>query len=191
MVGHGRQRSRKLTDGANGGRWRTAVLLGRARGKAEGFYMPATLQGGFARASLATVATAWARRLLATCVGRWPWREAVRTPASVGWPRGTGLGVGSASHPVGAQCPRHPASDRWVFRRLGVRTRGYGGMPTWRAWRDVVWLSALWPKTVSSDRLQNEISPNFQKKVHKSLNTKVAHQTTLYKIAKALGCFDH
>jgi hypothetical protein len=72
-----------------------------------------------------------------------------------------------------------------------VRARGYGGMPTWRAWRDVVWLSALWPKTVSSDRLQNEISPNFQKKVHKSLNTKVAHQTTLYKIAKALGCFDH
>jgi hypothetical protein len=92
-----------------------------------------------------------------------------------------GLEVGSVSRPVGAQCSRRPASDRWVFRCLGVH--GYDGGLTWCARRDVVRLPALWPKTVSSDRLQNEISPNFQTKVHKSLNAKVAHQTTLYKIA--------
>jgi hypothetical protein len=38
-VGHGRERSSKFTGGANGGRCRTAVGLGHARGKkGEGFY---------------------------------------------------------------------------------------------------------------------------------------------------------
>jgi hypothetical protein len=71
LVGHGRERRREFTGGANGGRRRTVVLLGGTRGKAGG-YRPTTLQGGFAELSLATVTTAWARRRLAMRGGRRP-----------------------------------------------------------------------------------------------------------------------
>jgi hypothetical protein len=44
-------------------------------------------------------------------------------------------------------------------------------------------------QTVSSDQLQINFSQNFQTKVHKSLNTNVTHQTTLYKFAKGSRVF--
>jgi hypothetical protein len=70
-----------------------------------------------------------------------------------------------------------------------VRARGYGGGPTWHARRDVVRVLALRLKPVPSSSLQIEFSPNFATKVHKPLNTKVAHQTTLYNFAKSSRVF--
>jgi hypothetical protein len=55
------------------------------------------------------------------------WRKAVRAGASARWLRGTGLGVGDESRPVGTQCSRSPASDRRSQARSGVHTRRYGG----------------------------------------------------------------
>jgi hypothetical protein len=65
-VGHGRERRREFTGGANGGRRRTAVLLGRAQGKAGEVFV------GHSGDDMGA--------------------EAVCAPTSVGKPRGTGLG---------------------------------------------------------------------------------------------------
>jgi hypothetical protein len=43
---------------------------------------------------------------------------------------------------------------------------------------------ALWLETVPSNTFQIEFSPKFQTEPHKTLNTKVVQQVTLYKIAK-------
>jgi hypothetical protein len=88
------------------------------------------------------------------------WRQAVRPPASVGSPRGTGLGHLRTSMALDAQCPRRPASNRGVFRRLGVHARlGYGGGRRRAGARALA-------QTVSCSRLQNDFSPKFETKVH-------------------------
>jgi hypothetical protein len=70
LAGHGRERRREFTGGANGGRRRTeATACVREERRGRGFIGRATLRGCFTRALLATVATAWARRRLATCSG--------------------------------------------------------------------------------------------------------------------------
>jgi hypothetical protein len=77
------------------------------------------------------------------------------------------------------------ASDRRVIRRLGVRARsGYGGGRRGVQVCDVAREHMLWLQTVSSSHLPLDFSLKFQTQVHKSLNTKVAQQLTLYKIAK-------
>jgi hypothetical protein len=130
---------------AGGGR---RLCYSGAREERQGvFYRPAALQGGFAELSLATVATAWARRRLATCGGRRP-MDGGGSPAGkcgkVAWHRPrpfarvtslrctvpTALGLG----PRGIPTPRRACA-------LGV-----GRRPTWRAQRDVTWEHALWRK---------------------------------------------
>jgi hypothetical protein len=54
------------------------------------------------------------------------WRKAACAGASAWQPLGTGLGVGNESRPVGTQCSRSPASDRWSQARSGVHARWYG-----------------------------------------------------------------
>jgi hypothetical protein len=77
-----------------------------------------------------------------------------------------------------------PASYRVVFRRLGVRARsGYDGDDVARR-GETSRGSALWRQTDPSSHLPHEFCPNFQTQVLKGLNTKVAKQLTLYKIAK-------
>jgi hypothetical protein len=56
--------------------------------------------------------------------------------------------------------------------------------PTWRAAATLHGFARSGSQTVSSSHFQIEFSPKFQQKVHKTLNTKVAQQLTLYKIAK-------
>jgi hypothetical protein len=69
-------------------------------------------------------------------------------------------------------------------RALGVRRR-----PTWRAGRDVARVPALWREQFQVTLFNSIFSADFQTQVHKSLNTKVVHQTTLYKIAKSSRMF--
>jgi hypothetical protein len=69
-VGHGHDRRRELTGDTNGGRCRTGLLAGACKGKEwVGYKGRAARRGIFARASLSTGTTAWARRRLATCGG--------------------------------------------------------------------------------------------------------------------------
>jgi hypothetical protein len=66
--------------------------------------------------------------VVATCVGTPTNGGArVRAPACARQPRGTGLGVGSASPPLGAQCPRRLASDRRSLACIGVCACVCGG----------------------------------------------------------------
>jgi hypothetical protein len=44
-------------------------------------------------------------------------------------------------------------------------------------------------RTVPINHFQIDFSPDFQTQVHKSLNIKVVHQTTLYKIARSSRMF--
>jgi hypothetical protein len=67
------------------------------------------------------------------------WWKAVCAGASVLRPRGTGLGVGSESRPVGTKCSRSPASERWSQAHSGVRARRYSGEA------DVACLSGILP----------------------------------------------
>jgi hypothetical protein len=50
--------------------------------------------------------------------------------------------------------------------------------------RDVVRPGSPDPDTFQSGRVQNEIAPNYETKPRQSLNTKLVHHSTLYKIAR-------
>jgi hypothetical protein len=54
----------------------------------------------------------------------WSARASAGKCAEAAWHRPRGW---RTSPPLGAQCPRRTASDRWVFRWLGVRACPYGG----------------------------------------------------------------
>jgi hypothetical protein len=105
------------------------MLLGRARERAGGAFI------GQQRSKAVSPSFHWPQWRRHGRGGGWrravaggQWRKAVRPPASVGRLRGTGLGHLRASLALDAQCPRRPASDRGVFRHLGVRAHsGYGG----------------------------------------------------------------
>jgi hypothetical protein len=86
--------------------------------------------------------------VVATCVGTPTNGGArVRAPACARQPRGTGLGVGSASPPLGAQCPRRLASDRRSLACIGV----CAVVRVNAAWRDVARVHAFRLKTFQSD----------------------------------------
>jgi hypothetical protein len=157
----------------------------RARKGRGCFSRLVVLQCGFGEPSLAIVATTWVWRRWATCSGRQPMAQG-GSPASecgeAAWHRPRPL-----VRVISLRCTVATtlASDRGVFRHLGVRVRSrYGSGRCGVQGCDVAREHALWHQTISSSHLPLNFSPKFQTQVHKSLNTKVAQQLTLYKIAK-------
>jgi hypothetical protein len=139
-----------------------------------GFIGRATLQGGFSLSSCAQWRRHGAEEVGDVRRADGQWWKAVRARACARRARGTDLGVGSVSRPVA-----HSAHG------TRPRTAGFSGVSACafarvRRRADVARVARCravpvpWLKSVSSDRLQNEFSPNFQTKVHQSLNTKLA-----------------
>jgi hypothetical protein len=118
------------------------------------------------------------------------WRKAALAWACVLRPRGTGLGVGSVSRPVGTQCSRSAASDRRSQARSDVRARRYGGEADVACRGATSRVGSLISESFQSGLVWDEFAPKFKTKLHKSLNTKLLHHTTLYKTPNALGGLD-
>jgi hypothetical protein len=129
------------------------VARARARKGRGCFYRPAALQGSFAELSLATVATAWARRRLATCGGWRPMEEGGSPAGECGkaaWHRPRPF-----ARVTGLRCtvPTAPGlGPRGIPAPRCARTLGVWRRPT------------LCGSTCS--RLQNDFSPRFETKVH-------------------------
>jgi hypothetical protein len=125
------------------------VALACAR-KARGcFYRPAMLPYSVAEPSRATVAMAWASRRWTTCGGRRPMVQG-SSPAGecvqAAWHQPRPL-----ARVISLRCTvvTAPASDRGVFRRLGLRaSSGYDGSRHGVRGRDVAWAPPLWSKPV-------------------------------------------
>jgi hypothetical protein len=136
LAGHRRKRMRDLTGGTNGRR----LCCSGVRKERQGVFI------GQQRSKVVSPELRWPqwRRHGAEAVddvrrADGQWRKAVRAPMSARRPRG--LGIRSVSPALGAQCPRRPASDRWVFQHLGVRAaagrRGVRGATSCRCRRSV------------------------------------------------------
>jgi hypothetical protein len=137
LVGYGRERSNKITGGANGGRRWVAGLLGCVRKNRQGgFIGPVARRGGFAPPSWPTGAPAWAR---------WRCASDRRPMVDGGSPAGECAQAAwhrprLPAHIIGPRCTvaSARASDRWVLRRLSVRVRpGCGEADVVGARRDV------------------------------------------------------
>jgi hypothetical protein len=113
-------------------------------GAAAAVRIPAMRRGGFARPLWPTGAPAWRGG------GGDVWRS--RRPMVDGGSPASKCAQAAWHHPrplarvISRRCTvaTAPASNRWVFRRLGVRARsGYGGADVACAQRNVVWVRAL------------------------------------------------
>jgi hypothetical protein len=136
-VGHGRERSSKITGDANGGLRRVAVLLGRARKTCRGSFIGSVARrGSFARPSWSTGALTWVRR-------RWL-RAADRRPMADG-----GSPAGECARSSGASaCARGPGTAR----------------PTWRVHDTTSRAGSPGSKTVRLSPVCIEFSPFFKQK---------------------------
>jgi hypothetical protein len=116
---------------ARGGGW--WLSAGARKGKEGGFYRPSSVLRRFRPTFVVHRSHDMDAEAVATCDGT-PANGGVcvRAPVSAGRPRGTSLASWHASPPLGTHCPWSPASDRWVFGRLGVRAHVRRWGPTRR-----------------------------------------------------------
>jgi hypothetical protein len=185
LAGHRSKRRRELTGGANGGRWWTTVALRLVRGKGrEGFYRSRSASRRFLPDFMYTVATTWRGGGWRCASGRRPMaeggaRSGVCTAAAWHQPRGR-------EHITTLRCtvPTTPGLGPLgilASRRAHARVRRRADVAC--ALRRRAGAGAL-AQTVPSTSLQI-VSPNFITELLQSLNIKLAHQLTLYKIAKS------